>query len=724
MISWFLFCSKKRNLLKKVILSICKLEKYKTMLKLLYIKIVACVFSLFFMNTILFAQDASKKDSLLNTILNIKDGEINKIEQLNKIGRKFQWSDLSRAQYFFQTALNISQEINNKYYISYTYNNLGVLAYLKGDYAKSLELHVKSLELKIEIKDKKGQAISYNNIGNLYVNESFINTGLRYYEKALLINKEIKNTKGIASNFNNIAMLLSEKGNYDKALKFLKQAVAINIEQKNDDWLANNYGNIGTIFLKQNNDSSLIFYQKRLLLNQKGNNLSGIAWSYHLMGDFYLRKNDFQKSIKYYKKSLNLINSLGNKIYNRNIYKNLSEIYEKQNDYKNAYKNIIKYKSLSDSVFSEENILKIARIKINYELLKNKKLLDKEHQNSVGSYIDEISELKSVRSIFILVIFVLIVIFLYFFNKNKINKKARKVLLVKNNEIREKNNLLRTQKTEIENKNKILKTKNLDLEKAYVMLNEQTQKIEQQKDELQKANSTKDKMFSIIGHDLRGPIGGFKTVLNILLGQYENFTEEKKIEILKRLNKTAGHTYNLLENLLDWARCQTDNLKYEPEYISIKEIVNENIMLLSDNAKAKNIELKATIEKDLPPDECGYVTPLFADRNMLNATIRNLLTNSIKFTDTNGRVTISAKEMTDYIQLSVQDTGIGISSENIAKIFDNNSQYFTVGTWQEKGSGLGLVLCKEFIQRNKGNLFIKSKENEGSTFSFTVPKKV
>lgn len=244
----------------------------------------------------------------------------------------------------------------------------------------------------------------------------------------------------------------------------------------------------------------------------------------------------------------------------------------------------------------------------------------------------------------------------------------------------------------------------LDLKKAH-------DKISSQAETLRELNATKDKMFSVISHDLRAPLGGIKSMLDLI---YEDHSEKKEIpkKSLDSLKNAADQTYNLLENLLYWSRSQRGSLVNNPELINIYDLVLENIELLRTMSKNKNIEIINNVDEDI----YGY-----ADRNMIKTVLRNLIINAIKFTGENGRVSLSSKENNGKVEVEVADNGIGIQESTLQKILNQKEYYTTFGTNREKGSGLGLNLCIDFIDRNNGKLYIDSEYGKGSTFTFTLP---
>ena len=238
-------------------------------------------------------------------------------------------------------------------------------------------------------------------------------------------------------------------------------------------------------------------------------------------------------------------------------------------------------------------------------------------------------------------------------------------------------------------------------------------KIQTQAEELKEANATKDKMFSVISHDLRAPLGGIKSMMDII---YEDRANNKEIsdKSLQSLKTAADQTYNLLENLLYWSRTQRNKLNFQPESINLYDLVEENLELMNTLAKNKNI----TVENELSPELAA-----FADNNMIKTIIRNLINNAIKFTNKEGKIRIYSEtnENENRVSLSIEDNGMGIGKESLKKIQDNKQFYTTYGTGKEKGSGLGLNLCFDFAKRNNGDLTINSTKGEGSTFTLSLP---
>ncbi|MBI9035988.1 MAG: response regulator [Bacteroidales bacterium] len=231
--------------------------------------------------------------------------------------------------------------------------------------------------------------------------------------------------------------------------------------------------------------------------------------------------------------------------------------------------------------------------------------------------------------------------------------------------------------------------------------------------ELKTSNATKDKLFSIIAHDLRGPIANFQSVIEIVTGDYD-LPFDEKIELLKDLYNNVKLALELLENLLLWSRSHLDSLSFNKTEINICECLHSNITLLDTATTNKNIHII---------HDCPHGLSVTADHNMLNTIFRNLLSNAVKFTPEGGKIMVTADKTNESVQINISDTGMGITSENLNKLFSPHEFHSTYGTNNEKGSGLGLKLCKEFAERHGGDIWFKSEVGKGSTFSFTIPLK-
>ena len=259
-------------------------------------------------------------------------------------------------------------------------------------------------------------------------------------------------------------------------------------------------------------------------------------------------------------------------------------------------------------------------------------------------------------------------------------------------ELRKRNQYLTTQVTQ----------RTLDIQK-------QNDAISRQSEKLGQLNSVKDKLFSVISHDLRGPIAALGGVLGLMnSGQ---MTEEELDIHLAKLDTEINGLTNLIDNLLSWAKSQMHGISPDPEDIHLVDLLNENLSIYVSIAEVKGI----AISQSVSPKHHVY-----SDRNMLNLVIRNLLMNAIKFTPKGGQIKVSSKLMNDQVEITVEDNGIGMSDEEVKSLFNVKSAYTKMGTSKETGTGLGLLLCKEFVERNHGNIWVETNPGSGSKFKFRL----
>ncbi|HET9571813.1 MAG TPA: hybrid sensor histidine kinase/response regulator [Bacteroidales bacterium] len=230
--------------------------------------------------------------------------------------------------------------------------------------------------------------------------------------------------------------------------------------------------------------------------------------------------------------------------------------------------------------------------------------------------------------------------------------------------------------------------------------------------ELANANATKDKFFSIIAHDLKNSFNGLLGYSNILLSDFDSFVDMDKIKMISAIKQVSENTYKLLQNLLDWARVQTGVISFNPEKIQLNALIQDEFYMQRKLAEQKNILLDNDMEKDI------FIS---ADNNMVSTVVRNLLSNAVKFTKSGGKVVLSLKKVGETAEISIKDTGIGISKENLAKLFKVNENFKTFGTNNEEGTGLGLILCKEFILKNRGDIKVNSEVGIGTEILVRLP---
>ena len=242
---------------------------------------------------------------------------------------------------------------------------------------------------------------------------------------------------------------------------------------------------------------------------------------------------------------------------------------------------------------------------------------------------------------------------------------------------------------------------------------EKTKQLEKTNLEIAELNTTKNRLFSIIAHDLKNNFNPLIGISAILMDNSESYSKEEYQDMARMLNEAFNNQYQLLENLLEWGQIQRGQVNYSPGNIQLRVIIQNNLTLLKHNFQKKEIITDCKIDPEL------FIS---ADKNMLDTIIRNLLDNAVKFSYPKGKIQITTELTNSVVQVNIRDFGMGIDHENINKLFNNSEIFSSMGTDNEQGSGLGLNLCRTFIEKHNGKIWVKSKKGEGTIFSFTLPR--
>lgn len=252
----------------------------------------------------------------------------------------------------------------------------------------------------------------------------------------------------------------------------------------------------------------------------------------------------------------------------------------------------------------------------------------------------------------------------------------------------------------------------LTIRKLQQQLEAKNALLEQQVAQLQEVNASKDKFISMISHDLQSPFSSLRGLIQFTAENIGEYNKNELENIMDLLGNSTENLYSLIENLLTWSRIQRGVLEHCPQHIDLREVVVQNMALFTQNAEDKQITFRNLIEEKMT---------VYADSNMVNAVLRNLVSNALKFTNVGGIVAFSATPGKEFVEVAVSDNGIGIGKEHLPKLFRIDSRYKRLGTAREKGTGLGLILCKEFVEKNGGQIWIESDSGQGAAVKFTLP---
>ncbi|MCD4791201.1 MAG: tetratricopeptide repeat protein, partial [Bacteroidales bacterium] len=616
-----------------------------------------------------------------------------KAESLKLIGIYYYMkSDYPKALEYYKKALKIAEGLGDKSGISKCLNNIGVVYKFQGDYPKALGYYQKSLKIAEGLGDKSGISKCFNNIGVIYKYQGDYPKALEYCQKSLKIAEGLGDKSGISQFFNNVGVIYEYQGDYPKALEYYQKSLKMKEGLGDKNGISKSYGNIGNIYKNQGDyPKALEYFKKALKISIETGNKSIETGCYIELGLLYLKQKKTKEAHNYSKKAYIMAEEIGV----AKFLKESSEILAKSSEslglYKEAYKYYVVFKTMNDSLYNEERIKKIASLEYQYKYEKEKQVIELEQQKKDAVRAEEEKQQKTIKNLFI-VGFILMALLVLVMLRGFLQK-------------RKANLILSTQKEEIEKQN--------------IEIQNQAEELETKNKKLKELNATKDKFFSIIAHDLKSPFNTLLGFSNLLLKKHKNFDEGQQEKYLKIIDDSLIKAYKLLENLLTWSQSQTGRIKFSPVKTNIKTLIDEIILLLTEATGNKNIKLLVNIENNL------FV---YADKNMIGTVIRNLISNAIKFTPKDGEISINARltpgeNEQNFTQISVKDNGVGIEKEIQTKLFNISKNTSTKGTEDEAGTGLGLILCKEFVEKHGGKIWVKSETGKGSSFFFTIPFK-
>jgi signal transduction histidine kinase len=653
------------------------------------------------------AQAQNKIDSLENVLTNdLHDST--RLKVLLELSKLNQYVDFAKSRQYTDEALVLAEKLDDPAMKVLAYQSKASMLTSSGDYSAAIKYDNMSLENDIILKDSTMIARDYNNIGNDYYDLGEYDDAFFNFTQSHRIATAVRDTFRMLVAYHNVGRVFKELGQYEVALDHLNLAKKMSEQQNDEEGIPYAYDEIGDVQLrKQEYDSALstlfraLRHSRRLNVNLLEPKIhSKLATAYLGKGDFekarahydsayalnnvtndrfgvaevelgrgivYTKEGKYNEALTKIENSLSVAKELNARVLEIKCFNELSTLWEMKGDFKKSLHYYRQYKQLEDTLFSQEMQGKLLRDQLRFET------------ESRDSRIAFLSELQAMQ-------------------KGELKKQefVRNILVV----VMALSAILLVTVYRSGNRRRQINT----------LLLQHQEEMEKRSEELERLNQVKDKFFSIISHDLRSPINALAGLLDLL--DKGAVSAEELPKHIKELKARFNHTRTLLNNLLDWTLLQMDKLNLQAAKIDIHNIVEENIQLLT-SVQNKDI----TIINDVPKNSLG-----FADSNTVNLVIRNLMTNAIKFTNDGGRVVIGAQEKPGEWLVSVKDNGVGMNGDVLKMLFDKTAPYTTRGTANEKGTGLGLILCKEFIEKNGGKIWVESSEGKGSTFYFTLPK--
>jgi len=567
---------------------------------------------------------------------------------------------------YFNKALVQFIELNDSTWLGKVNNNIAAINWVIGNRNEALKYFQSALKIRKAINDNEGVSKVLNNIGLIYQDWGIYEEALKFHNEALEIALNLGVPSAIGYSYSNIGKCYENKNEFETALKYHKLGYKYlskeNIKDRSNSFFL---ASIGDVYGKMGKlDSALYNFKESLFHAKLINNTYRIAIAKYNLGKIYLTINKIDSASIYINDSYEL--SLKNDYNSLNIDNQfaLAEIEEKKGKATEALKHFKSATALKDSTFNKKEIKKFTDLQIKYNQ-------EQESQENIllrkNNKIQELTIQRHKTSRSILIAFgIFILVVLAFISKSRSSLKKLSI------------------------------------------------KLEKSEEDLIEINANKDRFFTIVAHDLKSPFNGLLGITEVLDKHYDEFSSEKIKQMILLMKESSANIFALLEDLLQWAQIQTGRMKYKFENFDIFIKGEKVIELLNTRAKSKNILIENKIK------EGTFVT---ADVHATETILRNLISNAIKFTEHGGLVKVEAENRVDQIAVSVSDNGVGMNDSVQKKLFKITEKVIGVGTDKEHGTGIGLIICKELIEKNYGRIWVESELGKGSKFIFTLPKK-
>lgn len=602
-------------------------------------------------------------DSLVNKLkIHFDLPDTGKVNLLNQIAFLNYPDHLDNLKVYSEQALKLGVKIGFKKGIAISYQHEGFYYAAKNADPVALDLFKHSYLIFRQLGDRNGAAITLIYIGNYYAR-------LKDYKAQLYFYKTAAKEQPVFSDYQLQGLLLGSIGQANENLGLLEDAdlsynklLELAKKTKDNYLLANAYRHLASVnFISGNHLIAMDLAKKGLSILQKNASLvrkEGGEMD-NLMGRIYFDLRNFKKCKEYLNASMTIARRVHD---NESISQNYYDFYQLDSiteNYKAAISNFLRYKHMVDSVQRVASDQRLAKFQIQFKIERN--IAENQRLKKEDARSKSVIAFQNISLVLLISGMVIIIAGLFYLqHKNK----------------------------EVQLKNEIIKKQNQNLANI---------------------NLVKDKLFSVVSHDLRGPILQVKGLLNLF--QSGNVDDDELRMLTPKVQENLDKTLELVDNLLIWSKNQMQGFKVKPSQFKIYQLVNDTITHFEIQIATKNL----VVYNQILPEEL-----LFADREMINIIVRNLLSNAIKFTHDAGSISIYARQVESATTVSIDDSGVGVNVDNLDKIFAFVN-YSTPGTQNEKGSGVGLKLCKDLIELNKGIIWYESKPSGGSIFHFRLP---
>lgn len=556
-------------------------------------------------------------------------------------------------------------------------NSIGLLEIKRGNYIVGLKNSLSAIHIFEERGLKPELSSSYSNLAEAYFKTNQIDKALDFSFKALEVRKQLNNKAGIIASTKNIAELYSLRKEHRKSIEYFENVMILLNPETDQDLRGEILPKLGSEYLRfKEYDKAAEYLVEGLKYNRKQGNEEGILRALNAIGNLNLQQNKVKLAEIQLDEAYAIAKKIDNKTELLENYKLHMELDSTRGFYQNAFFWQNKYYGLRDKLN-----------KVNQPVVPNNvEPIDLTDLNVIDGELNASGDTSSASTaswfnsqLFfhtaIAIAVALSIVLIFFLSKNR----SYKASLTKQKE-------------------------KLKQEKI------RNEAILEQTHHLEEVNQVKDKLFSIVSHDLKDSISSIKAFLDLL--KEDSISKEEFNDLIPELSENANNASSLLFNLLNWSKSQMQNLEPKAELFNIQEVFRTKMALVEQKVEDKHIVLIDESQRDF----------VYADKSMIEIVIQNLITNAVKFSRKGDVITISNQDVNGKALICVEDTGVGISRSNLDKLFNSNKNFTTIGTKNEKGTGLGLTICKDLVELNNGKIWVDSTENVGSKFFVELPK--
>ncbi|HTK22521.1 MAG TPA: tetratricopeptide repeat-containing sensor histidine kinase [Mucilaginibacter sp.] len=585
-------------------------------------------------------------------------------------------ADYNLAYTYFQQALDIYKKLKDENGIAEAYHTIGMVSDNIGKSSLALDNYFKSLSINLKMNDKLSSASNYNNIGWIMQGMELYPKSMEYYKRAIKIWQESKNVQGISTAYENMGEIMIAEKKYDDAIAYLNKSLKLTKELDDKNGLSSLYADFGLCYAyKQEYNVALGYLAQALKMSTDFKIDYNKAVTYIDYAIVYNLQKDYQNAYKYASMANDLSNKLGSLASRTSASMQLSEALGGLGRFEEAYKAQKKYVQLKDSLKSDESVRKLTSFNLESAFAEKQHLLAEQHQRQDDLYQQKIQRQGLLSAIFFIIILGMAAILIVYY---KAKLKQQKI-------------------------NTILEDKNAEVIQQKSDLNEQAHKLND-------LNNLKDRLISVLAHDLRAPLSTLRGLFGLL--EDDTISHDQFLTMIPQALKKLEYTSDFLDTLLFWINSQMENFDSSAKSFPIKDVISYEVSNYYEQAAEKGIKLMDTVSENITAA---------ADPNSIRIVTRNLITNAIKFSRKDDTIVVSARQRDDnYILISVKDSGVGISEKQLSKLFKSKVDSGT-GTNNESGTGMGMLFCKDLIEKCNGKIWVESVQGSGTEFFFTLP---